>query len=174
MKEQPVSIAIPTLNRGQALLDTVDSLLTHGEGAEILVVDQTSNHPQEIEERLGALNDQGRIRWLKLEEPSIPRAMNVALRSAVNACRLLETQFAQEGPLTFSRREFELFINDRALAPNTPETYSACRPELDAFLSSVLGHDEFSLEHNSDPRCRFGVVVNVAKPFELTAILAAR
>ena len=58
-----------------------------------------------------------------------------ALRSAANACRLLEARLADESvPLKFSRHEFELFINDRALAPNSPETFAACRPELEAFL----------------------------------------
>ncbi len=95
-----------------------------------------------------------------------------ALRSAANACGLLEAEFAEDGPLKFSRREFELFINDRALAPNTPETYAACRPGLESFLEKVLGHGEFSLEHRSNPRSRFGVTVKVARPFDLAAISA--
>ncbi len=93
-----------------------------------------------------------------------------ALRSAAQACLLLEAQLEDEGPLKFSRQEFELFINDLALVTNTPETYAACKPELEAFLNNVLGHGEFSLEHRSDPRSRFGVTVKVAKPFDLAAI----
>ncbi len=96
-----------------------------------------------------------------------------AFQSAAVACQMLEAEFQDDETLLFSRQEFELFINDRALAPNTPETFAACRPQLESFLKTTLGHDEFSLEHNSDPRCRFGVVVNVARPFELTAILEA-
>ena len=84
-----------------------------------------------------------------------------ALRSAARACRLLEAHFAEQGPLTFSRRELELFINDRALAPNTPETFAARRPELETFFKSVFGHGDFSLEHRSRPRSLFGVVVIV-------------
>ncbi len=94
-----------------------------------------------------------------------------ALRSAAKACRLLEDQFADGDSLIFSRQEFELFINDRALAPNTPETYAACKPELEAFLAGVLGHDKFSLEHRSDPRSRFGVIIKAGKPFDLAALL---
>ncbi len=95
-----------------------------------------------------------------------------AFQSAASACRLLEAEFEGEDQLKFSRREFELFINDRALAPNTSETFEVCRGELDLFLKEALGHDEFKLEHRSDPRRRFGVTVKVAKPFDLTAILA--
>ena len=94
-----------------------------------------------------------------------------ALLSAAHACQLLEAEFEGEGPLTFNRQEFELLINDRALAPNTPETYAACKPELEVFLKNVFGHNEFSLEHRSDPRSRFGVTVKLAKPFDLAAIL---
>lgn len=54
--------------------------------------------------------------------------------------------------------------NKRALAPNTPETYEACKPQMEAFPKKVLGHGEFSLEHHSDPRTRFGVTVRVARP----------
>ncbi len=94
-----------------------------------------------------------------------------ALRSAAEACSLLENHFTNEGPLKFSRQELELFINDRALAPNTPETYAACKTELEPFLQKVLGHGEFQLQHNGDPRSRFGVSVQIARPFDLTALL---
>lgn len=93
-----------------------------------------------------------------------------AFGSALHACRLLEDRLAPEGSLRFSRQEFELFINDRALAPNTPETYEAAKPDLEAFLNDVLGHGDFSVEHRDDPRTLFGVVVNVARPFDLEAI----
>ncbi len=84
---------------------------------------------------------------------------------------MLESEFEVEGPLVFSRQEFDLFINDRALAPNTPETFVAAKPELETCFQQVLGHSEFSLEHESDPRRRFGVNVKVAKPFDLAALV---
>ncbi len=92
-----------------------------------------------------------------------------AFRSAAHACGMLEKQFAGDSPLKFSRREFELFVNDRALAPNTPETFEACKPELESFLQNLLGHDEFDLVHRDDPRRLFGVTISSAQPFELTA-----
>ena len=81
-----------------------------------------------------------------------------ALRRAAGACLKLEGQFSTDG-LTFTRSEFDLIINDRALAPNTSETWEAARPEIEAALSSVMGHTTFSLEQHADPRCRFGVSV---------------
>jgi len=96
-----------------------------------------------------------------------------AFSSAARACLLLEDELASEGPLRFSRREFELVVNDRALAPNSPETFEACRQELEAAFERLLGHRDFRLNHQSDPRCRFGVDVTVAQPCDLAAIAQA-
>ncbi len=90
-----------------------------------------------------------------------------AIRSAAAACRRLEEELAAEGPLRFSRQEFDVSINDRALAPNTPETFAAVQPELEAALRQVLGPGDFSLTPESDPRRLFGVSVKTAKPFDL-------
>ncbi len=92
-----------------------------------------------------------------------------ALWSAANACQLLEAEF--DNALKFSRQRFDLFINDRALAPNTPETHAACQPILDTFLQNTLGHGDYTLQHNADPRSLYGVAVELAKPFDLAAIL---
>ena len=93
-----------------------------------------------------------------------------ALASAAGACLLLEAEF--EG-LKFSRREFELTINDRALAPNNRQTLEACSAELPELLQKVLGASEIDLDYNRDPRCLFGVVVRLGSPFDLERIAAA-
>ena len=94
-----------------------------------------------------------------------------SLQSVAAACQQLESEFDEES-LKFSRQEFEIVINDRALAPNTEETYSSAKPELDAFLSQTLGHGQFQIERQSnDPRSRFGVVVKSSQPFDLAAIM---
>ena len=92
-----------------------------------------------------------------------------ALKSAVQACKLLEAEFADDG-LKFSRQQFELFINDRALAPNTDETWDACQPILQSFLKSALGHEEFDLQRESEPRRRFGVTVKTKQPLDFDAL----
>ena len=89
-----------------------------------------------------------------------------AFVAALNACRLLEEEFADGDGLRFSRDEFELFINDRASAPNTPETFASAEPEIGAFLNGLLGHTEFTLTQFGDPRARFGVAVKCGKPFD--------
>lgn len=94
-----------------------------------------------------------------------------ALQAAAHAGRLLEDEF--KGDLKFSRTTFELIVNDRALAPNTTDTYAAAQPEIEAGLRSLLGHGDFTLErHDKEPRQRFGYTVTAAKPFEFAAVTA--
>jgi len=79
----PISIVIPTYCRDQVLLDTLDSLFRlQPRAAEILVVDQTPAHVPETEARLRQLDGAGSIRWLRLDRPSIPGAMNTGLLRA--------------------------------------------------------------------------------------------
>ena len=94
-----------------------------------------------------------------------------ALKSAAHTCRLLEAEFEQDGLLKFSRYEFEIIINDRALAPNTDDTFNSCKAELHSFLKTALGHDQFNLERQSDdPRCRFAVTVKLGQPLDFAAL----
>ena len=93
-----------------------------------------------------------------------------ALSSAAKACQMLENEFKDNGVLTFSRQEFQLFVNDRAIAPNTAETLQNCQDEIASFLTATIGHNQFNLEHHSNPRQRFGVEVKVTEAFELAAI----
>lgn len=93
-----------------------------------------------------------------------------ALRSAAVACGLLEEHFAGACPFRFSRSELELFINDRALAPNTVETFQACQGEIADFFRGAFGHDDISLTHHDDPRRRFGVIVKTGNPIDWSRV----
>jgi GT2 family glycosyltransferase len=75
-----ISIVIPTYERGPTLLDSLQKLLALELAAEeIVVVDQTPDHPEAVRVRLAELDLAGDIRWLRLPEPSIPAAMNQGL-----------------------------------------------------------------------------------------------
>ena len=87
-----------------------------------------------------------------------------SLRSAAKACLLLESELKD---LSFSRHRFELFINDRALAPNTAETRDAFESDLSAFMHDVVGESDFSLDSSEDPRLRVGAIVHLKNPLTL-------
>lgn len=92
------------------------------------------------------------------------------LARAARAGLLLEKQFASQNPLRFSRTEFEFFINDRALAPNTPEVRSEFESSLKSALSKLLGHQDLVLHTQPDTRRRVGAVVQAARPCDWSLI----
>lgn len=80
-----VTVAIPTYQREQVLLDTVRFLLALDlPAAEILLLDQTPHHDPQTDRELSSLAAEGKIRWVRLAVPSIPQAMNQGLLLAAN------------------------------------------------------------------------------------------
>ena len=80
---QPISVVVPTYGRDQVLIDTLRRILALDPGpAELLVIDQTTQHSAEVEKALRDWNDCGVLRWLRLESPSITAAMNRGLLEA--------------------------------------------------------------------------------------------
>ncbi|HVU22884.1 MAG TPA: hypothetical protein VHE13_02090 [Opitutus sp.] len=94
-----------------------------------------------------------------------------ALRDAARTGEILRQTFPE---LKLSRTTFELIVNDRAIAPNTPDTYAAALPEIAEALSGILGTRDFALtRHDTERRQRFGVTVAVAQPFDLESLAGA-
>ena len=80
-KTPTLSVIIPTYNRGSILIETIELLLRQNDPAnEIIIVDQTQYDPTDpIFIKLTELSDEQKINWLKLDQPSIPVAMNKGL-----------------------------------------------------------------------------------------------
>jgi GT2 family glycosyltransferase len=75
-----VSVIIPTLNRGYALIDTVKQLLKQdSDDFEIVVVDQSPPYLEEVERQLADLRRDPRIVWHHESVKSLPHARNVGL-----------------------------------------------------------------------------------------------
>jgi len=82
-KPADVTVAMPTYKREKVLLDAVGHLLNESPPAsEVLVADQTPRHDAPTQARLKEWDEQGAIRWLRLDKPSITGAMNTGLREA--------------------------------------------------------------------------------------------
>jgi GT2 family glycosyltransferase len=78
-----ISLIIPTFDREQVLLDTVHALFSLPlDDCELLIVDQTTRHDDSTTAALRQFERDGRLRWIRLSEPSIPHAMNTGLRTA--------------------------------------------------------------------------------------------
>ena len=78
-----ISIVIPTFNRGQVLLDTIDFISKLSElPLEFIIVDQTVSPTQHVKQKLEEHHSSGLINWIVLERPSVVAAMNVGLVTA--------------------------------------------------------------------------------------------
>jgi glycosyltransferase involved in cell wall biosynthesis len=78
-----LSVVIPSYDRHEVLVDSIGSLLPLlAAGDELIVVDQTPEHPASVAGRLRAWNEAGEIRWIRRDQPSIPQAMNAGLVAA--------------------------------------------------------------------------------------------
>lgn len=83
MTLRSISIAIPTYERDDFLIETLNQLLALEYVAnEILVIDQTNRRQRPFSAALEALQSDRRIFWHRLDTPSIPKAMNHALELA--------------------------------------------------------------------------------------------
>ncbi len=78
-----VSVVIPTYQREQVLLETVQVVLNQVPSPrEILIIDQSPGHETSVAQQLQVWHEDGLIRWIRLAEPSIPKSMNHGLRLA--------------------------------------------------------------------------------------------
>ena len=82
-------------------------MLDLGEGQEeILIIDQTPEHDDATTEQLTRWHDQGDIRWLKREKPSITESMNFALQKATSSLVLfLDDDIAPYSGLLTAHRQ---------------------------------------------------------------------
>ena len=78
-----------------------------------------------------------------------------AVDGASAAASWIEAEPEFAGKLTFDRKQWEVVVNDRALAPNTPATFDALLPALQAVFGAAA-----SLTHVSAPGQLFRVKVD--------------
>lgn len=145
----PISIVIPTYDRGDVLLQTVRALLALREpAAEVLIVDQTPAPSAGVAEQLAALDRTGSIRWLRIDRPSIPHAMNIGLQA--------------------SRTPLVLFLDDDVIPGDHIVAAHAARyadtPDVWAVVGQVLQPGEEPRARNSCDRGR-GLRADLEFPF---------
>jgi hypothetical protein len=91
-----------------------------------------------------------------------------ATRAALNAFLRLEQDFN----LSFNKREIQIVVNDRLLAPNTEETGRAAQAELTEFLGQLFADSAYSMKYPSESRKLFGVTVVAEREFSLQELSA--
>jgi len=152
----------------ELLLDVADYLHVDAGPGIVLIGEEADYSMDETKHRLGLRYN--RKRGLALDNAA---KLAQALRAALQACLRLEADPRLEGKLKFSRREVELFVNDRAVAPNTEATWAASRADLEAFFAKAFAGKAFQLARQANPRERFGVTIKTEQDFDPQAILQA-
>ena len=146
----------------ELLIDVADYRHVSAGPSVVLVGHEADYALDHAEDRYGLLYN----RKAAVEGSNADR-LRQAMGAAIGACRQLETAFNGSSPLRFDRQEFEVIVNDRALAPNTESSYADCQRELATVLREIWDGIEFSFRrHSEDPRCRLGIVVNSAQPID--------
>lgn len=94
-----------------------------------------------------------------------------ASRAALTSFQRLESDRRLGGKLRFNGQDVEIFINDRALAPNNKATRAAADSEFRAFASKLFQGNDYSLTYADDPRRLFGASINASRPFSVEDLL---
>lgn len=93
-----------------------------------------------------------------------------AALAALTACQLLEDEPALRGQLRFNEHDFEVYSNDRLLAPNSEEVRTESEPEFHAFASKLFGGGPYSLSFNPDRRRLLTAFLRASQPIGLRVL----
>ena len=152
--------------RGELLLDVADYRHVRSGPGVVLIGHEGNYSLDNTGGRLGVRYNRKAV----LEGTNQDRLVQ-ATQAALAACRRLETDPSLDGTIQFNGREMEVFINDRLLAPNTPETRAAADSEFRTFFSTLFGDIEYAVSYPQDPRSLFSVHVQTSQAFDTTALL---
>ena len=94
-----------------------------------------------------------------------------AAHAALSACQRLEGEGSLSGKLHFNGQDVEVFINDRLLAPNSEETRTALKQEIETFANKLFGAGKYSISYNTDPRRLFTVYLKASQPVAVADLL---
>jgi hypothetical protein len=94
-----------------------------------------------------------------------------ATRAALTAAQQIQEDTRTNGKLNFNGHDIEIFVNDRALAPNTAATREALNAEFQAFSSRLFGGSEYSLAFGDDPRRLLAVSLRASRAFTVGELI---
>jgi hypothetical protein len=104
--------------------------------------------------RLGLLYD-----YKHPMEGSNEEKLKTSLLGLLRAAKRLEDDAGFGKKPKFRAGELRLIVNSRAIAPNSPESLEAVKPDLAKVLARVFGEGTFAIDHLADPRQRFMVQI---------------
>ena len=95
-----------------------------------------------------------------------------AFIEALNRCHRLEGEEDLAGEVHFNGDDILFMINNRHIAPNTPETFEALQSDLLPVLQQMYGDSSFTLKRASeDVRERFAIQISAASNKGVSVLL---
>lgn len=153
---------------GELLLDVADYHHVPSGPGIVLIGHEANYSVDNADGRLGVRYN----RKEPLEGSNFDRLVQ-ATQAALTACQKLESDPTLDRAIEFNGRELAISINDRILAPNTPETFASAERELRDFLLALIGKAELTPTPSEDSRRVFSVDVKSARPFSTSELLAS-
>ncbi|MEP7359444.1 MAG: hypothetical protein ABI847_19490 [Anaerolineales bacterium] len=117
-------------------------------------------------------NAGGRLGLLYNRKAPVTGSTADRLAQAVRAALLAAQRLAADPGLRVSAQSLQLIVNDRLLAPNTPETLAEALPELTQFFDALYGPGAYTLERRPDPRERLTLDIRAHNPIDVAGLLA--
>ncbi len=150
----------------ELLLDVTDYRhVQHGPGV-VLIGHEADYSIDNTDGRLGIRYN----RKAPLEGSNQDR-LTQAVRAALAAAERLQQDMRLDAKLHFNGQDFEIFINDRLLAPNGQETRQALASEFHAFARDLLGIAGYTLTFESDSRRLFGAKIKANQSLAVADLL---
>jgi hypothetical protein len=116
-------------------------------------------------------NAQGRLGVLYNRKAPVTGTPGQRLAQAVGAALRSAQRLAADPGLRVSGQALQLIVNDRLLAPNTPETLAEMQPELTAFFDKLYGPGGYTLARREEPRARLTLDIRAKDPISVNGLL---
>jgi len=139
------------------LIDVADYAHVPAGPGTVLITSEANLYTDRAGNRLGLLY----TRKLPLEGTFGDR-LRAVLSSTIKAATMLEAEPTLAGRLKFRTDEWLLRINDRLLAPNTPETFAQVKPDVEAVAKVLYPGETVTLDCKPSGLTLFEVTVKAS------------
>ena len=140
------------------LVDVSDYAHVHNGPGTLLVAQEANFYADRIDGRLGLTYARKQAAPAAAAATFVDR-LRQAVTAALEACVRLEDDPRLAGKIKFGTGEMTIRLPDRLLAPNTMETYSQVRGDIEKVAADLYGTGNFDVEHVLSEKLPFEVRV---------------
>ena len=150
----------------ELLLDVADYRHVQGGPGILLIGHEADYSLDNTDNRLGVRYNRKAV----LAGSNQERLVQAALAALTAALRIQEDA-RLNNKLSFNGHDIEIFVNDRALAPNIAATREGLNAEFHAFSGRLYGGGEYSLSFGDDARRLLAVSLKTSRAFTVGELI---